>query len=268
MTTWRIANMLWRIGELLDFDRQLAWTLDAGFEGVGFHASGGVPGQWRGIDPARCDANERRRLRQEIARFALVEIHAPFRIELDAGNLARSRAELAPVLELAGDLGAGVVTVHARIPSALTASESADWRAAMQVLSAEAARRGLTVGLETVEGFDAVKGWGLANIGVTLDVGHMHIQEAGRAELTRRGGLAGVVRHLGPALVHLHVHDVVAGVDHCEVGAGMVDFGTLLAALPDIGYTGGLCLEFNPDRVTPEGIRRSREHLRSLLGHR
>jgi sugar phosphate isomerase/epimerase len=206
-------------------------------------------------------------LRQQIARFALVEVHAPFRIELHAGNLAWGSAELAPVLALAGDLGAGVVTVHARIPEALTPSESADWLAAMQALSAEAAGRGLTVGLEIVEGFDAVKGWGLTNIGVALDIGHMHIQEAGRAELARLGGLDGVVRHLGPALIHLHVHDVVAGVDHCEVGTGMIDFEALIAALWDIGYSGGLCLELNPDRVSPEGIRRSREHLRSHLGH-
>jgi hypothetical protein len=54
--------MLWRIGDVLDFDQQLAWTRAAGFDGVGFHASGGAPDQWQGIEPARCGAAERRRL--------------------------------------------------------------------------------------------------------------------------------------------------------------------------------------------------------------
>ena len=47
-----IGNMLWRIGELLDFDRQLAWIRDAGFDGVGFHASAGSPGSGAALSPA------------------------------------------------------------------------------------------------------------------------------------------------------------------------------------------------------------------------
>ena len=44
-TVLKIGNMLWRIGRLLDVNRQIAWTQQAGFDGVGFHASAGAPGQ-------------------------------------------------------------------------------------------------------------------------------------------------------------------------------------------------------------------------------
>ena len=62
----KIGNMLWRIGAMLDFDQQLAWTRAAGFDGVGFHASAGIPGKWRGVEPLACSAKERQRLRQKM----------------------------------------------------------------------------------------------------------------------------------------------------------------------------------------------------------
>ncbi len=260
---WKIANMLWRIGDVLDFDQQLAWTFGAGFDGVGFHASAGVPGKWQGIEPATCSAAERLRLRGLVGEFAFAEVHAPFRIELRTDNLAWGIAELAPVTELAGDLGADVVTVHAQVPDSV-ASQPADWLASMKELNAEAARRGHTVGLEIVEGFDVVRSWGLSNVGVTLDVGHMHVLDAGRRSLESLGGLGAVIRYLGGTLRHLHVHDVRAGLDHCEIGAGAIDFGEIVAALQKIGYRGNMTLELNPDRVSPEGIRRSRAYLKHV----
>ena len=136
----KIGNMLWRIGELLDFDQQLAWTRDAGFDGVGFHASAGIPGQWRGIEPRTCSAKERKRLRQEIEGFSFAEIHAPFEIELRSETLACDTAALTPILTLAQDLGVGIVTVHAQLPCPGADSDLARWLVSMQKLSAEAAR--------------------------------------------------------------------------------------------------------------------------------
>ena len=124
----KIGNMLWRIGRLLDVERQMAWTRRAGFDGVGLHASAGTPGQWRGIEPSACGPEERARLREKLADFAFVEIHAPFAIELRAENLPESVSALAPVLDFAHDLGAGVVTLHAQPATASPAT----WLEAIQ----------------------------------------------------------------------------------------------------------------------------------------
>ena len=165
--------MVWRIGELLDFDQQLAWVLDAGFDGIGFHASAGDPGNWCGIDPASCDASERDRLRQRIGRFAFAEVHAPFAIGLQSGSLSASVSQLRPVLDLAHDLGAGIVTVHAEVPPAGDEAHRSEWHDAMQKLDRDARRAQTRIALEIASGFETVAGWYLPNVGVTLDVGHM-----------------------------------------------------------------------------------------------
>lgn len=255
------GNMLWRIGEILDFDDQLAWTHDAGFDGVGFHASGGAPGQWRGIDPADCDSVRRTSLRQRLSAFTYVEIHAPFAIELTADRLEAEIDALAPVLRLAADVGASVVTVHAQIAD--TGGERDAWARAMERLDGLAAQARTTIGLEITDGFAAVNRRGLPRVGVTLDVGHMC--DRGRAGLLARvGGLGGLIRDLGQALVHLHLHDTDGVTDHCEVGTGIVDFAAIIAALQETGYRGAATLEMNPERCSPAGIARSLAHLRDL----
>ena len=260
-----IGNMLWRIGDLLDFGQQLAWTRDAGFDGVGFHASAGVPEQWCGIEPRACDAQERKRLRRELAAFSYSEIHAPFAIELRTENLPSAIAALAPVLELAGDLGAAVVTVHAHPPGPDTAGDPSAWLGPMRELDAQAAQAGTVVALESVDGFDTVSAWGLPNIGVNLDVGHMYHSPANRRTLDRFGGIGNLIRHLGGGLAHLHLHDVQDSVDHIEIGTGIVEFGDMAAALSDIGYPHGMTLEMNPERCPPDGILRSAEYLRACF---
>jgi sugar phosphate isomerase/epimerase len=262
----KIANMLWRIGELLDFDQQLAWTREAGFGGVGFHASAGVPGKWRGVEPSACDAAQRARLRRELGRFSFAEIHAPFAIELRTDALSSSLTALAPVLKLAEDLDVGVVTVHAQLPgpdadSDSCAIDASAWLASMEQLNARAARVPTRVALEITQGFAAVMGWGLANVGVNLDVGHMYLPP-NRQALRDMSGIGDLIRHLGTSLIHLHLHDVDGDTDHIEIGTGIVAFDEIAVALQDIGYPYGVTLELNPDRVTPEGIRRSAEHVR------
>lgn len=80
MATWTIGNMLWRIGELLAIEEQIEWSRQAGFDGVGLHASPGTPGAWEGVDPQTCDSAGRRALRAQLTGFALREVHAPFAI--------------------------------------------------------------------------------------------------------------------------------------------------------------------------------------------
>ncbi|MCX6992625.1 MAG: sugar phosphate isomerase/epimerase [Kiritimatiellaeota bacterium] len=260
----KIGNMLWRIGKLLDFDQQLAWTRDAGFDGVGFHASAGIPGDWRGIEPSACTAGERKRLRKEIGKFAFAEIHAPFKIELQSKTLSSGITALAPVLELAQDLGAGTVTVHALVSDSDANSGLAGWLVPMQTLNAQAIQAKTKVALEIVAGFDKVMGWGLSNVGVNLDVGHMY-SPSNRQTLSDAGGIGNLIRHIGSTLIHLHLHDIDGDTDHIEIGTGKVAFEEIAAALQAIGYQHNATLELNPDRVSPEGVRRSAEYVRCCL---
>ncbi len=257
----KIGNMLWRIGEILDFDQQLAWIRDAGFDGVGFHASAGIPGEWCGIEPCACSAGERKRLRKEIGRLAFAEIHAPFRIELRSETLSSDTTALMPILELAQNLGAGIVTVHALVSDSDVNSGLAGWLVPMQTLNAKAIQAETKVALEIVAGFDKVISWGLSNVGVNLDVGHMYLP-ANRQTLKDAGGIRNLIRHIGSALIHLHLHDVDGNTDHIEIGTGGVEFKEIAAALQDIGYQHNATLEMNPDRVSPEGILRSAENVR------
>jgi hypothetical protein len=52
-----LGNMLWQTGDILHFDAQLAWTREAGFDGVGFHASAEAPRRCYGIEPARATSD-------------------------------------------------------------------------------------------------------------------------------------------------------------------------------------------------------------------
>ena len=78
---WDVGVMAWRIGDVLDFDAQIDWVREAGFESFSFHASPGVPGQWRGVDPTAADRLERQRLRDRLSVFSSCEVHAPFSVK-------------------------------------------------------------------------------------------------------------------------------------------------------------------------------------------
>ena len=252
-----VCMMAWRIHDLLDLEPQLDWIEAAGFNGAGFHAHAGVPGQWRGLDPASCPPSERRRWRRRLARFAVLEIHAPFALVLTTGTAAAVVGPLAEVLAFAGELGARVVTVHADPPALATAV----WTDALGRLDGLAAEHGVVVGLEITAGFAALRDVALPNLGVTLDVGHMY--HANRRPLQPYGSLGVLVREIGSALRHLHLHDVLAGRDHLETGTGEVDFAGLFAALQGTRYSGALTLELNPDVVSPDAMRRSLDWVRA-----
>lgn len=260
-----IGNMLWRIGDLLDIDRQITWTREAGFEGVAFHAHAGVPGRWRGVAPETCRTGDRKRLADALGAFCFAEIHAPFAIELSDATLTKDIAALQPVLTLAGDVGVGIVTVHANLPESEIGSR-VDWFPHMRRLDQAASEFDVTIVLEVTHGFDVVKSWDLARIGVNLDVGHMYLASH-RHVLNSCGGIGNLIRRLEGVLRHLHLHDVSAdgATDHIEIGTGVVDFEAIANALQDIGYAHDATLELNPDRVSPEGIRASADRAQAYL---
>jgi len=251
--------MAWRIGDILGLHEQIDWVYESGFDALGFHASAGVPGQWEGIDPRAADEGRRRRLREQVERFAMAEVHAPFSSALTSDSLSEAVESLLPVLDFAGDVGVDVVTIHAALPE-----DTGGWRQALERLNACAAENELVIGMEITEGFECVANLGMPNIGITLDVGHMYFHD-GRL-LEPFGTIGDLVRSLGDTLVNLHMHDYDGTHDHIEPGTGMVDLAGVLEALGDIGYRRGMCLELNPDRVSPEGLRRSLAWMRDRAG--
>lgn len=255
----KLGNMLWRIGRTLDIHRQIAWTRDAGFDGIGFHAAAGTPGQWRGVEPSTCPPAERVRLREALAGFAFVEIHAPFAIELRADTLHASLTALAPVLDFAQDVAADVITVHAQ----LAGVKAAAWRGAPGDLDARAAAAGVVLALEMVDDFAVVAEWDLPRVAVNLDVGHMYVP-TNRDRLRHYGGIGALIRTLGPKLAHLHLHDVIGAQDHLEIGTGEVEFPAILAALCDLEHMPTATMEMQPNLVPPAGMRRGLERLRAL----
>jgi sugar phosphate isomerase/epimerase len=258
---WDIGFMAWRIGEILDLDAQIDWIRDSGFDAVSFHASSGFPGRWRGVDPSSTTPAERRLLRDKLSGFTICEVHAPFNCELIPDKLPFVLDQLAPIIRFAGEIGASILTIHGDPPS--TEGDIESWQRALDRLDAMANESGVILGLELMSGFERLNAQRRANIGVTLDVGHMYLNEG--AGYRPYGTIGGLVRALGEMIVHLHVHDYDGVHDHVEVGTGRVDFDDLLSGLASVGYKGALCLELNPDLVSPEGIRRSMGWLRCRM---
>ena len=255
-----LGCMVWRIGDILDFDRQVEWIVQAGFESISFHASAGEAGKWRGIEPAATDQKERQRIKGLLSRFALREIHAPLDAKLQRETPSTIIERLEAVMRFAGDVGATIVTVHAEPPSPGKEASVTAWHQALDRLDAAAAGAGARIGIEFNKGFEWLRKPRRKRIGATLDVGHMYLRDG--AGFRPYGTIGGLVRFLDNDLIHLHVHDYDGQSDHIEIGTGRVDFGDILKGLADIGFRGALCLELNPDRCSPEGIRRSADYLR------
>jgi sugar phosphate isomerase/epimerase len=76
------------------------------------------------------------------------------------------------------------------------------------------------------------------NLGVTLDIGHLHCQ--GETPITS------VIRHWGSRLVNVHLEDMRVGVhEHLMFGEGEIEFPPILHALKETGYTGGVFVELS-----------------------
>ena len=255
---WPIGMMLWRIGELLDFYEQMEWISAAGFDAIGFHASPGLPGEWRGVDPTTLDTSGRRALRDRLqAGFRRVEIHAPFSITLTAQSGPDAFAELGPIIEFAGEVGADILTVHAVPPT--DEQSSAEWQAVVGRLDALAAGAEVTIALENLGGRPWFKGPRMSRVGTNLDIGHLHLSIMAGAESL--ASVVDAVRTTGSALVHSHVHDVIGEQDHVQLGTGEIDFTDFCRALFEVQYRGFLCLELNPQLVSPTAMQQSRHSL-------
>ena len=95
------------------------------------------------------------------------------------------------------------------------------------------------------------------NVGATVDVGHCN----------RGDGIPDAIRDLGARVRHLHLNDVIDGVDHHEIGTGILDLDEmepLVAHDLDVEFA---TLEVGARSPDGEGIiLRSRDVLRKRYG--
>jgi len=96
--------------------------------------------------------------------------------------------------------------------------------------------------------------------GLTIDIGHLHC--------LGETPFAAHLRRWRDWLWNVHIEDMRRGVhDHLMFGEGEIDFAEVMAALTEIGYTGGLHVELSRhSHDAVETARRSLEFLKQFSG--
>lgn len=188
-------------------------------------------------------------------------VHLPLTIQLASANPALRQASLdtlTAVCELCAPLDPAAWVLHVtplfdaersivgrdralaqQARGVATAGESlADLLARTGVPSRRVAVENLNYPFEIVDDLLA-----RLDLGVCFDVGHL---------LARGGDPAAFVRRYADRLAHVHLHDVIAGLDHRPLGspAGVLDLAALTRALAEVGYQGLATLEvFNEAHI-------------------
>jgi sugar phosphate isomerase/epimerase len=182
----------------------------------------------------------RARLRHELKGFARISVHGPLGnaslASINPGIWRESLRQHLATVELAHDIGAAVLVVH---PGDLRdARFAADFTRlageALGRLARRAEQLGVTLAVENCGPYHAgidrnaedlaalLAHVGSPRLKACLDTGHGAVN----------GNLADLVRLLGDAIVHLHVHDNHGQRDeHLPVGRGTIDFSVLLPLL-------------------------------------
>lgn len=222
--------------------------------------------------PGKLGPRKRASLGRKLSSFGLsatvhASIHGTNLASLNPILAEASLRDLLGTVDLAADLGAGIVVFHPGtlpeeylgVDGALELARDALHRA-LEVAVPHAERRGVVLALENKQrgkGRDLVltpeeHAGVLAEfpgIGACLDFGHLHTLGLDPHRF---------VAVLGDKVVHVHLHDNRGEVDeHLPLGEGSLDWATCIAALEGIGFRGKVVLEI-PD---PDGLRRSVELL-------
>lgn len=195
------------------------------------------------------------------ARGLRYSVHLPLTIQLASPNPALRRASLDTLAEVVArcaplDPAAWVLHVTPLFgversitgPERALAQQRRNVALAEESLAALLARTGLPGRRVAVENlnypFEILDGLlERHDLGVCFDVGHL---------LARGGDPAAFVRRYAARLVHVHLHDVIDGLDHRPLGdpAGALDLAALWRALEEARYGGIVTLEvFNGTHI-------------------
>jgi sugar phosphate isomerase/epimerase len=206
--------------------------------------------------------------------------HFPTLLEDEAEDRARRVELLCRCVDLADEVGAGLVSVWAgRAPDGSTgdgpaAGDDVLWGRLCDGLRPVLDRgreRGVQIGFEPEPGMFVERPSGYLELqrrlgpdgdalGLTLDVGHLLC--TGDLPVGER------IRELAPRLVHVHLDDIAGGVhEHRMFGTGDLDLRDALTALIEVGYDGMAAVELSRD--SHRGAAAAEEamgHLRAALG--
>lgn len=193
--------------------------------------------------------------------------HEPTLVSSDAAERQRRIDFYRRAIEAASELGSDCVSlwsgaVYDGAPSDVTFGRLL---AGLLPVLDFADERGVVVGFEPepgmfirdMDGFDELRRrLDHPRLRLTLDIGHLHCQ----GELP----IADYVRRYAAQLVNVHLEDMRRGVhEHLMFGEGEIDFPPVLAALAEIGYSGGVHVELSRhSHLGPQAARQAFEFLR------
>jgi sugar phosphate isomerase/epimerase len=196
--------------------------------------------------------------------------HDPTLMDPDPARRAIRVDFLKRAIDLAAELRAEAVSlwsgaVREPLPEALGLDRLA---AALEPAIKHAESRGVRLAFEPEPGMfiDSFRRFALLDerirhplFDLTVDVGHVHCTEEGEA--------AGYVQAWGPRIANVHIEDMTRDVhEHLMFGEGTIEFGSIVSALRQVGYQGGLHVELSRhSHMAVEAVRRSAAFLKPLL---
>jgi D-psicose/D-tagatose/L-ribulose 3-epimerase len=216
------------------------------------------------LDPSSVDAKDTRRVLDEhgVAAGCSLGLAPETNVSSeDPDAVAAGRRLLNDALEATVELGAdylgGVLYgVLGRHEAVVTERGYANAVEAMRELCDNAAREGVTIGLEVVNRYESnvlntteqalmfLDDIGSNNATVHLDTYHMNIEEP---------GMAAAIEACGDRLGYFHVGESNRG----PLGTGTVDFPEAFAALDRIGYDGTITFESFSSAVVSPALTRA-----------
>jgi D-psicose/D-tagatose/L-ribulose 3-epimerase len=216
------------------------------------------------LDPSSVDAMDTRRVMDEHGITAACSLGLSPATDVsseDPAAVAAGRRLLADALEAVVALGAdylgGVLYgVLGRHDAAVTERGRANAVEAIRELCDNAAREGVTIGLEVVNRYESnllntteqalafLDDLGARNATVHLDTYHMNIEEP---------GMAAAIALAGDRLGYFHVGESHRG----PLGTGSVDFADAFSALDGIGYDGTIAFESFSSAVVSPALSRA-----------
>jgi sugar phosphate isomerase/epimerase len=214
------------------------------------------------------DAAEARRSIPDLARLRASHgirylAHGPNEVDpFDADALDRvTRPAVLELVDLAPELGISLHTQHLWLdPRFVGADTLARKLELLSVWTERAVRVGVTLCIENLSehaehlepAFEAVP-----DLRMTLDLGHAEILSSPNASHA-------IIARFPEKIRHVHLHDnrggrTVKDDQHLPIGAGKIDFATILGELRRSGYDDGLSFE-----LKPEHLEQGREAIRKI----